>query len=76
MDKKLISILICPKTFKPLKLNPEGNALICIDEDIAYPIIDGIPHLVEDAAVPISEISSLNSPKKKKKIKNKLENND
>lgn len=57
MDKKLISILICPKTFKPLKLHPNGNALICIDEDIAYPIVDGIPHLLADAATSISEIS-------------------
>ena len=57
MDKKLIAILICPKTFKPLQLHATGNALICIDENIAYPIVDGIPHLTIDAAIPISEIS-------------------
>jgi hypothetical protein len=56
MDKKLLSILICPKTLKSLKLHPTGNALICIDEDIAYPIIDGIPHLTLEAAKPTLQI--------------------
>ena len=56
MDKKLVGILICPKTHKPLKLHPSGKALVCIDEDIAYPIRDGIPHLTIDHATTISKI--------------------
>ena len=66
MDKKLIDILICPKTLKPLKLHPSGNALINIDEDIAYPILDGIPKLTIDAAIPIEKISEYDTNRKKK----------
>ncbi|OUW02094.1 MAG: hypothetical protein CBD16_04440 [Betaproteobacteria bacterium TMED156] len=68
MDKKLINILICPKTLKPLKLHPSKNFLVCFDEGIAYPIINGVPHLLETAAVPISSLAetevSLNSEQK------------
>ncbi|MFL2656935.1 MAG: Trm112 family protein [Burkholderiaceae bacterium] len=69
MDKKLISILTCPKTDKPLKLHSSGNALVCTDEDIAYPIVDGIPHLTTDAAITISKIPQHENSIKKNKGK-------
>lgn len=69
MDKKLVGILICPKTHKSLKLHSSGKALVCIDEDIAYPIIDGIPHLTIDSAVKISKITKNENTLKKSKAK-------
>ncbi|OUT97559.1 MAG: hypothetical protein CBC01_06040 [Betaproteobacteria bacterium TMED41] len=65
MDKKLIGILICPKTLKPLKLHPSGNVLINIDGDFAYPISDGIPKLTIDAAIPVEKISEFDGSSKK-----------
>jgi uncharacterized protein YbaR (Trm112 family) len=32
--------------------------LICQAEGIGYPIIDGIPHLVESSAMPIQKIET------------------
>ena len=45
MDPKLIEILICPITAKPLRLSKNKEMLITIDNKLAYPIIDGIPRL-------------------------------
>lgn len=69
MDKKLVGILICPKTQKPLKIHSSGKALVCIDEDIAYPITDGIPHLTIDSAVKVSKITESEDTLKKSKEK-------
>ena len=45
MDPKLIEILICPITAKRLRLSKDKKLLVTIDEQLAYPIIDGIPRL-------------------------------
>ena len=34
-----------------------GNYLICEPENIAYPIVEGIPYLLESKAIPLAEIS-------------------
>ena len=50
MDKKLLDMLICPKTKGPLKLDKKNNKLISIKAKLSYPIKDGIPiMLVEEA---------------------------
>lgn len=56
MDPKLLEILACPKSKQPLTLGKGGHYLICEAEGIAYPIIDGIPYLLESSAVPIQKI--------------------
>ena len=45
MHPKLIEILICPITAKRLRLSKDKKHLVTIDEELAYPIIDGIPRL-------------------------------
>lgn len=57
MDSKLLEILACPRSKQPLILGRGGQYLICESERIAYPIIDGIPHLVESSAIPLQDIS-------------------
>jgi len=57
MDKKFASILICPKTMRPLKIHSSQKFLVCSDHKIAYPIFDGIPHLIEEKSVPFSSLS-------------------
>jgi uncharacterized protein YbaR (Trm112 family) len=51
MDQKLIDILICPVTGKPLRFDKNKPQLITIDNKISYPIIDGIPRLTPDDAI-------------------------
>ena len=50
MDKKLLDMLICPKTKGPLIYDKKNNELISKKGNLAYPIKDGIPiMLVEEA---------------------------
>ncbi|SFV69307.1 FIG002473: Protein YcaR in KDO2-Lipid A biosynthesis cluster [hydrothermal vent metagenome] len=48
LDKELLDILVCPKSKEKLVL--KGNELICEKSQLAYPIIDGIPVLLEEEA--------------------------
>ena len=54
MDKKLLSILVCPESKAPLKLSKDGNELICVASGLAYPVRDDIPVLLVDEARQIS----------------------
>lgn len=60
MDPKLLEILACPKSKQPLSLGKGGHYLICESEGLAYPIIDGIPYLLERSAIPIHKIEIAN----------------
>ena len=59
MDKKLLDILVCPKTKS--KLIHKGDELISLEAKLAYPIRDGIPIMLEDQAriIDDQEISSI-----------------
>ncbi|HAK62491.1 MAG: Trm112 family protein [Pseudomonadota bacterium] len=49
-DPKLLEILVCPLTKKPLEYDPQAQELISRAAGLAYPIRDGIPiMLVEEA---------------------------
>ena len=50
MDKKLLSILVCPLSKAPLEYNKETQELICKASGLAYPIKDGIPVMLESEA--------------------------
>ena len=50
IDKKLLSILVCPVSKAPLKYDTEKNELICKASGLAYPIRDGIPVMLESEA--------------------------
>lgn len=50
MDKKLLSILVCPVSKAPLDYRPESQELICYASGLAYPIRDGIPVMLESEA--------------------------
>jgi uncharacterized protein YbaR (Trm112 family) len=50
IDPKLLEILVCPLTKKPLRYDAERGELISEAAKLAYPIRDGIPiMLVEEA---------------------------
>ncbi|MFK7829537.1 MAG: Trm112 family protein [Congregibacter sp.] len=50
LDKKLLSILVCPVSKAPLVYKPENNELICKASGLAYPVRDGIPVMLEEEA--------------------------
>ena len=50
IDKKLISILVCPVSKAPLEYDREKQELVCKASGLAYPIRDGIPVMLEDEA--------------------------
>tara|TARA_A100001388_G_C28769614_1_gene502998 strand:+ start:279 stop:464 length:186 start_codon:yes stop_codon:yes gene_type:complete len=60
IDKKLLDVLVCPKSKKKLILI--GQELFCIESKLAYPINDGIPILLVKEARELTseEISNIN----------------
>jgi len=50
IDKKLLSILVCPVTKAPLVYDEENNELLCKASGLAYPVRDGIPVMLESEA--------------------------
>lgn len=62
MDSKLLDILACPRSKQPLKLGKGGRYLICESERLAYPIIDGIPYLLEASAIALQDIGIADMP--------------
>ena len=50
IDKKLLSILVCPVSKAELEYAPEQQELICWASGLAYPIRDGIPVMLESEA--------------------------
>ena len=50
MDKKLLSILVCPVSKAPLEFDEASQELVCRASGLAYPIRDGIPVMLENEA--------------------------
>ncbi len=54
IDKKLLSILVCPVSKAPLDYDEEKQELVCKASGLAYPIRDGIPVMLEVEARQLS----------------------
>jgi tetraacyldisaccharide 4'-kinase len=52
MDARLLDILACPLCKGPLRLaeDPSGSVLVCRADRLAFPVRDGIPVMLEEAA--------------------------
>ncbi|WP_341938372.1 Trm112 family protein [Marinimicrobium sp. C2-29] len=50
IDKKLLSILVCPVTKASLEYDAEKQELVCRASGLAYPIHDDIPVMLESEA--------------------------
>ncbi len=50
IDKKLMSILVCPVSKGALQLSDKGDELVCLTSSLSYPIRDGIPVMLESEA--------------------------
>ncbi|MEJ2680577.1 MAG: Trm112 family protein [Gammaproteobacteria bacterium] len=60
MDKNLLDILVCPVSKAPLHYDAQAQELICKTSNLAYPIRDGIPIMLEEEARALSEPRSPN----------------
>jgi uncharacterized protein YbaR (Trm112 family) len=49
-DPKLLEILVCPLTKAPLEYDAEKQELISRQAGLAFPIREGIPVMLPDAA--------------------------
>jgi hypothetical protein len=49
-DKKLLDILVCPVTRRPLEYHADTNELISKTARLAYPIREGIPIMLPEEA--------------------------
>ena len=50
MDKKLLSLLVCPVCKSTLKLDKEKNELVCRADALAFPIDEGMPVMLQEKA--------------------------
>lgn len=55
LDKKLLSILVCPVSKAPLVYQQEQQELVCKVSGLAYPIRDDIPVMLETEARKLSD---------------------
>ena len=54
IDKKLLSILVCPVSKAPVEYDEEKQELVCKASGLAYPVRDGIPVMLETEARQLS----------------------
>ncbi|MBC6428192.1 MAG: Trm112 family protein [Cellvibrionales bacterium] len=54
LDKQLLALLVCPVSKAPLQLNADRTELLCRASNLAYPIRDGIPVMLESEARPLT----------------------
>ncbi len=50
LDKKLLSILVCPVSKGPLEYVESNQELVCKVSGLAYPVRDDIPVMLEAEA--------------------------
>ena len=50
IDKKLLSMLVCPVSKAPLEYDQDKDELVCKASGLAYPVRDGIPVMLETEA--------------------------
>ena len=50
IDKKLLSILVCPVSKAPVEYDEDNDELVCKASGLAYPVRDGIPVMLESEA--------------------------
>ena len=50
VDPKLLEVLVCPQTRKPLRYDKQRQELISDSARLAYPVRDGVPIMLIDEA--------------------------
>jgi len=55
MKPELLNVLACPICKSGLRYDKQAQELICKADRLAFPIKEGIPHLLPEAATEIEE---------------------
>ncbi len=55
LNKDLLDILACPKCKGDLKLTSKEDGLICEKCRLVYPIVEEIPVMLVEEAIPLDE---------------------
>lgn len=55
LNEEFVKILACPRCDDRPPLRQEEGRLICDKCRHAYPVVDGIPHLVVEEATPLDQ---------------------
>ena len=50
IDPKLLEVLVCPQSRKPLRYDKARQELVSEEARLAYPVRDGVPILLIDEA--------------------------
>lgn len=50
LDARLLEILACPLCKSPLRYAREAAVLVCRADRLAFPIVDGVPVMLESEA--------------------------
>lgn len=50
VDPKLLEVLVCPQTRRPLRYDKQRQELISDAARLAYPVRDGVPIMLIDEA--------------------------
>lgn len=58
LDPNLLAILVCPMTRTPLRLDEAAQELVADRAGLAYPIRDGVPILLIEAAREFTPLES------------------
>jgi uncharacterized protein YbaR (Trm112 family) len=53
LDAKLLQIIACPKCKGRLEVRPDEGALLCLACRLVYPVVDEIPDLIIEDALPL-----------------------
>lgn len=62
VDPKLLELLVCPLTKSLLIYDAAAQELISRQANLAYPIRNGVPLMIEDAARPLDEADLVKHP--------------
>ena len=54
MDKNTLNILVCPKCQSKLEFDKKAQELICANDQLAFPVNDGIPVMLVGEARDLS----------------------
>lgn len=55
LEPEIVSRLVCPITKGPLRLDQQSGELVSLSARLAYPVLKGVPILVEAEARELSE---------------------
>jgi uncharacterized protein len=48
----LLEVLACPKCKQKVEVSEDGSALLCENDRLRYPVVDGIPVMLVEEAQP------------------------